>query len=91
MEALRLSELHSKWKEDLITAELNARYPGDQLQRKVQDIINERRRTDEFFRVFKGPQITKLAHAVLRKEMEAELSLPDLQEWARDQKQGLLF
>ena len=90
-EALRLKNRYFEWKEGLITAEINARYPGDDLKQKLRGVITERKRTDQYFQVMSGVVLEKLALSVLRKDVENELSLPAFEEWAKEQKQGQLF
>lgn len=90
-EALRLEHRYFEWKEGLIGAEISARYPGNELKQKLQNIITERKRTDEYFRLNQGGFAEKLALSVLKKDVESELSLPSLQEWVKEQKQGQLF
>lgn len=90
-EALQIEGKYLEWKEGLIAAEIAARYPGGELKRKIQAIITERKRTDEYFRLSYGGFAEKLAMTVLKKDVESELSLPTVEEWAKEQRQGHLF
>jgi hypothetical protein len=90
-EALRAGTQYAEWKDGLINAEISARFPGDDLKHKLREIISDRKRTDEHFRVLPVNVLEKLALNILKKEMEGELSLPDFDSWIKDQKQGQLF
>jgi hypothetical protein len=90
-QVLQLEGKYLEWKEGLIGAEIAARYPGAELKRKIQEIITERKRTDEYFRMNYGGFAEKLALSVLKKDVEGELSLPTVQQWGKEQQQGQLF
>ena len=90
-EQFRMQEKYLDWKDKLVNAELDARYKGDELKRKLREIISQRQRSDDHFRRLNGLPLENLALAFLRKDVVSEMSLPTFEEWLQEQTQGHLF
>ena len=82
---------YQEWREQLVEAELKARYPSSALANKINDVAAQRRRTDEVFARVTPDQREKLALQLLRKELREELQLPSLEEWIQSKSQIELF
>jgi hypothetical protein len=82
---------YQEWREQLVEAELKARYPSSALANKINEVATQRRRTDDVFARVTPDQREKLALQLLRKELREELQLPSLEEWAQSKSQIELF
>jgi Replication initiator protein A len=82
---------YQEWREQLVEAELKARYPSSALANKINEVAVQRRRTDEVFARVTPDQREKLALQLLRKELREELQLPSLEEWVQSKSQIELF
>ncbi|HEY4049501.1 MAG TPA: hypothetical protein VGM27_21775, partial [Acidobacteriaceae bacterium] len=82
---------YQEWREQLVEAELKARYPGPELACKIDEVASQRRRTDQVFARVTPDQREKLALQLLRKELREELQLPSLEEWIQSKNQIELF
>lgn len=84
-----------EWTENLVNAEINARYQGEDLTKKLREIISQRQRSDSQFKTLSGryskTQLESLAMGLLRKDVKNEMSLPNYDEWYERTKQGELF
>ena len=82
---------YQEWREQLVEAELKARYPSSALANKINEVAAQRRRTDDVFARVTPDQREKLALQLLRKELREELQLPSLEEWIQSKSQIELF
>jgi hypothetical protein len=82
---------YQEWREQLVEAELKARYPSSELANKINEVATQRRRTDQVFARVSPDQREKLALQLLRKELREELQLPSLEEWIQSKSQIELF
>jgi hypothetical protein len=82
---------YQEWREQLVEAELKARYPNSALEIKINEVAAQRRRTDEVFARVAPNQRENLALQLLRKELREELQLPSLEEWIQSKSQIELF
>jgi hypothetical protein len=82
---------YQEWREQLVEAELKARYPSSVLTNKINEVAAQRRKTDQVFARVTPDQREKLALQLLRKELREELQLPSLEEWIQSKSQIELF
>ncbi|MFL6463243.1 MAG: replication initiator protein A [Bryobacteraceae bacterium] len=71
--------------------ELQTRYPGRELAKRVKAIVKENTLFDEVFDSFHPAQQGVLAEQILRQEVRRELILPTFEEWQQQQEQFPLF
>lgn len=74
-----------------VQAALDQQFPGEQLSRKVKEIVRQRRKEDERFDRLPAPQQEALALQFLRQEVRESIGLPGLEEWSGDREQLVLF
>jgi hypothetical protein len=71
--------------------ELQTRYPGRELAKRVKALVKENTLSDEVFDSFHPAQQGVLAEQILRQEVRRELILPTFEEWQQQQEQFPLF
>jgi hypothetical protein len=87
----QLEQAYMTWVDDVLEQEIAARFTPEVLQTKIQEIVTQRTQTDDLFRRVQPDQRKKLAAMLIRKEIRAELELPDLKDWSAGHSQGELF
>ena len=91
----RMGELNIQfclWKERQIETEMETRFPGGSgLDRKLEDLVRTQIRPNKIFQNFSESARTSSAMQILRRDIAAELMLPNFQQWVEDHPQGELF
>jgi hypothetical protein len=92
---LRKQVRYEEWTENLVNAEINARYQGEDIKKKLREIISRRQKNDSEFKTLCArltkEQLDNVALGLLRKDMKKDLSLPSYDEWCERTMQGELF
>lgn len=86
-----LRDEYGRWLEDQVEAELQARFPGPELKKKLKDVIHQRIRTDEHFNRMASRQQEDLAKHFLRQETSQTLETPSFEQWCQQRQQPSLF
>jgi hypothetical protein len=79
------------WVEEQVEREVAARFPGDVLENRLNEIVAQRVKTDVYFKRVTADQRKPIARQVLAREIRDELDLPSMEEWSRSNAQGALF
>ncbi|RZU35629.1 replication initiator protein A [Edaphobacter modestus] len=84
---------YGEWKDELLNAEVAARYPSEQLPNVLEGIIKNRIRKDPKFKAstWTRSALEQAALALLRKELLEELALPEFEDWKAERPQAELF
>jgi len=82
---------YAEWKDQQIERELEKRFPGELLEKKILEIIEQRRKSDHYFTRVKREQHPILARQILRKEFREQVELPSFEQWCKINSQGNLF
>jgi hypothetical protein len=81
---------YEKWLDGQTDDALNSRYPGSDLQRKLEEIIKARR-GEPFFARATADQRLRAARQFLLKEIRESLSAPSFEAWRNETSQIDLF
>jgi Replication initiator protein A len=79
------------WAEAELEQAIATRYSASALQRKVQEVVSQRLKTDLVFKRVDSEQRKKIAMQLIRKEIREELDLPTFDEWLSKHSQFTLF
>jgi hypothetical protein len=88
---LALDIAYTDWRDQQIERELEKRFPGEELEKKTHEIIEQRRKNDQYFVRVRNEHLPILARQILRKEIREQMELPSLDEWLKTNSQGNLF
>ena len=92
MEARTEAELaYGEWLETQKTEALHTRFPEDELQIRLTELVAERVRTDEAFRRVPAGSRKGLAQRILMRELADGMVLPSFDEWLTLNRQVGLF
>jgi Replication initiator protein A len=86
-----LRDRYDTFVQEEIDRALQQQFPGSNLEKKVQETVKQRRRSDEIFRSMRPAQQIALAQQLVRHEMEDTLTLPSFEEWSAAHPQLDLF
>jgi Replication initiator protein A len=87
----RLQCAYNLWVDEMRSAAVADRYPGEQLTAKIREIVIHRTRTDDIFKRVVPSVRENLALSIIRQEIAADLMLPTFEQWCSDNSQGHLF
>jgi hypothetical protein len=82
---------YDAWIEEQIDQELDRRYPGAALNKKIKEVVAQRVRTDERFgKMLSQPQ-EAISLQFLRRDVQDEVGLLSFNEWCQQKHQLALF
>lgn len=82
---------YSRWRDSQLEKELATRYPGDEMGKKINEIVLQRQKTDPLFARVRREQHAILARQILQKEVREQMALPSFEGWAKTNAQASLF
>jgi hypothetical protein len=86
-----LEAAYTDWKDKEVEKELAERYPEKKLEKKIQEIVDLRRKSDHYFARVRREQHPILARQILQKEIREQMTLPSFEQWIKSNAQGNLF
>jgi hypothetical protein len=82
---------YRQWKNEKVDAELVARYPGDSLNLKLQEIATARTKDNVYFARVTPDQRLVFARQALAKEISEKMQLLSFRQWCDEHKQYTMF
>lgn len=87
----RLEEQYNSFVQQEVDRVLAEQFPGEELAKKIKEVVKQRRRSDEIFDTMHPTQQGTLARQLLRHEVQRNLVLPAFENWCKAQPQMDLF
>jgi len=82
---------YAEWKDRQVERELAVRFPGEELIKKLREIVEQRRKSDNLFARVRKEQHPILARQILQKELREQMALPSFEDWCKTHAQYNLF
>jgi hypothetical protein len=82
---------YTEWKDHQVERELAVRFPGEELSKKLREIVEQRRKSDDLFARVRQEQHPILARQILQKELREQMALPSFEDWCKTHAQYDLF